>query len=532
MHTEPPVVPSTGLLRQGWVWLLAATVVAGLVHIGCYLFPFEDAYISFRYAENLANGHGFVFNPGGPPVEGFTSFGWVVLLGMLKLCGAAVPDTAVALSVCCGLGLLGMTAAVAARWNGRVDAWIALPPVLLAANGTWAYWSGSGMETPLFVLLLVGGVLLATRSCRRSAFVAAALLALAAIVRPEGAGYAVAVILALLVGRATRKRGMQVLGVFGLVFIPWFLWRWQHFGFPLPNTVYVKASPSSEQVYFGWRYLEECLTSHGYWLVVPALWSALSRRKWDLWARLMAFVLGANVANVILVGGDIFAYYRFLLPAQVLGLVVLVDWVRRLSQRTGLGSSRLRNGLAAGGCVALGAWMLWAGWSPRYSLHGATSESHHTRVVNVDNMNSDYHAIGVWLAETFPPKTVVALNAAGIVPYESRLPTVDMLGLNDTHIAHAVVAGDGAMGHQKHDAGYVLSREPGVVLLGLPELTRDPIHGKQLMRWFGRWWPHLPGDKALFMNAQFQEKYAPHSVQVGSRGWLTFFIRRGSEPTP
>ena len=168
----------------------------------------------------------------------------------------------------------------------------------------------------------------------------------------------------------------------------------------------------------------------------------------------------------------------------------------------------------------------------RGSFPGHCDENSRCGSVPLADSVRDYHAIGVWLAETFPPQTIVALNAAGIVPYESRLPTVDMLGLNDTHIAHAVVAGDGAMGHQKHDAGYVLSREPGVVLLGLPELTREPIHGKQLMRWFGRWWPHLPGDKALFMNAQFQEKYAPHSVQVGSRGWLTFFIRRGSEPTP
>ena len=82
-----------------WLWLLVATAAAGLFHTGLYLFPFEDAYISFRYAENFANGHGFVFNPGGESVEGFTSFLWVLLLGVLNVCGAAVPDTAVALSV-------------------------------------------------------------------------------------------------------------------------------------------------------------------------------------------------------------------------------------------------------------------------------------------------------------------------------------------------------------------------------------------------------------------------------------------------
>ena len=43
---------------------------------GCAtLSPFipDDAYISFRYAENLALGHGLTFNRGEVPVEGFSN---------------------------------------------------------------------------------------------------------------------------------------------------------------------------------------------------------------------------------------------------------------------------------------------------------------------------------------------------------------------------------------------------------------------------------------------------------------------------
>lgn len=532
MHTDTPAAPSMGLLRQPWVWLLGVVMVGGLVHMGLYLLPFEDAYISFRYAENLGNGHGFVFNPGGPPVEGFTSFGWVVLLALVHLLGGVVPDAAVAVSVCCGLGLLGLTAVLTARWQGRVDAWIVLPPALLAANGTWAYWSASGMETPLFVLLVAGAVLLATRSSRRSAILTAIVLGLAAMVRPEGAGYAVAVIAALLSGRESRKRGLWILGGFALVFVPWFVWRWQHFGFPLPNTVYVKSSLSSEQTYLGWRYVEECLTSHGYWLVLPALAAGVWRRTWDVWSRLVAFVLGANLVNAIVVGGDIFPFYRFLLPAQVLGLVILVDGIRRLVAWTGVETAGLRNGLAAGACVLLGMWMLGAGSAPRRSLHGTTLESHHTRIKNVDRMNADYQAIGMWLGQTFPKETVVALNAAGIVPYESGLPTIDMLGLNDSHIAHVdVEPGKGALGHEKHDAKYVLSLAPDVVILGLPTLSIRTIPTTQVGNWFAKWWPFLPGDKDMILDETFQRDYNHYSAQVGLRGWLTFFIRRGSEPT-
>ena len=40
----------------------------------------DDAYIEYRYATNAAHGHGLVYNIGDPPVEGFTSFLWTVLL--------------------------------------------------------------------------------------------------------------------------------------------------------------------------------------------------------------------------------------------------------------------------------------------------------------------------------------------------------------------------------------------------------------------------------------------------------------------
>jgi arabinofuranosyltransferase len=43
---------------------------------------------------------------------------------------------------------------------------------------------------------------------------------------------------------------------------------------------------------------------------------------------------------------------------------------------------------------------------------------------------------GIYLRQNCPPSTLVALNPAGIIPYHSQLPTIDMLGLNDVYIAH------------------------------------------------------------------------------------------------
>lgn len=65
---------------------LAALVVAGLaVAAGLFLSRAqevgvvnEDAFISFRYAQNLLAGDGLVFNPGGQRVEGITNLLWTL----------------------------------------------------------------------------------------------------------------------------------------------------------------------------------------------------------------------------------------------------------------------------------------------------------------------------------------------------------------------------------------------------------------------------------------------------------------------
>jgi hypothetical protein len=59
----------------------------------------------------------------------------------------------------------------------------------------------------------------------------------------------------------------------------------------------------------------------------------------------------------------------------------------------------------------------------------------------------------------------VAVEAAGALPYYSQRPTIDILGLNDRHIASLDVAtiGQGKPGHEKIDIPYVLDRRPDII---------------------------------------------------------------------
>jgi hypothetical protein len=101
----------------------------------CYPFIIDDAFISFRYSENLVRGHGLVFNPG-ERVEGYTNFLWVmVMAGVYALTGESLAWSK-ALGVGANLITLLLTGVAAWRiWGRSPHAWLAfLPPLLLAIN--------------------------------------------------------------------------------------------------------------------------------------------------------------------------------------------------------------------------------------------------------------------------------------------------------------------------------------------------------------------------------------------------------------
>jgi hypothetical protein len=122
--------------------------------------------------------------------------------------------------------------------------------------------------------------------------------------------------------------------------------------------------------------------------------------------------------------------------------------------------------------------------------------------------------------------SLVALNAAGVVPYLSELPSLDMLGLTDVHIAHAPIElGHGVLGHEKHDAAYVLSRKPQLIILGLPELAPSHFGPGDLERWLQRTLRFLPGDRQLLEAEAFRQSYRPARFAL-EHGVLFAFVRR------
>ena len=116
----------------------------------------DDAFISFRYARNMVDGHGLVFNAG-EYVEGYTNFAWTLLMaaGM----GLGVEPEKLSM----GLGLLSYALLILlllyASRRMSIDSGLAISGLPLAALA-WAeheharLFATSGLETMAFVLLV------------------------------------------------------------------------------------------------------------------------------------------------------------------------------------------------------------------------------------------------------------------------------------------------------------------------------------------------------------------------------------------
>ena len=142
----------------------------------------EDAFIYFRVAENLANGHGYVFNAGGERIETGSSPVWQLLLVLTRLLALNPITSAKFLGLILPALSVVLVRVIAFQLSRSKPASL-VSSLLLAINVPFVWWSISGLELPLYSASLLGCVyvLLAERPIK----LWVALVALVSTVRPE-----------------------------------------------------------------------------------------------------------------------------------------------------------------------------------------------------------------------------------------------------------------------------------------------------------------------------------------------------------
>lgn len=150
------VAAGTGYARSVGA-ALAFALAVGLLYYTfsqceCMERQYDDAYITFRYAHNLASGKGLVFNPG-DPTDSASSFLYTILLACIELLGFSnLPRVAAII----GIGAAGVVAALvylASLERTRRPLLSLSLGVIVALHGLIAGWAVSGMETLLYAAL-------------------------------------------------------------------------------------------------------------------------------------------------------------------------------------------------------------------------------------------------------------------------------------------------------------------------------------------------------------------------------------------
>lgn len=194
----------------------------------------DDAYITFRYARNIAEGAGFVYNVG-ERVLGTTTPLWSLALAFLYSLGLRdLPHFAVALGAI--LDGLSSTLIFWVCFRGLNSAiWATLASVLFAISAGAITYTNGGMETPLFVFLVLAAC--AAEIADRP-HISGGAAGLATIARPEGL---IIVVLIAAAESGNAKRLMHFGLAVAATLMPWLVFAILYFGTFVPHSVAAKA---------------------------------------------------------------------------------------------------------------------------------------------------------------------------------------------------------------------------------------------------------------------------------------------------
>ncbi|HEX9373069.1 MAG TPA: glycosyltransferase family 39 protein [Roseiflexaceae bacterium] len=447
------------LLARDAASALALAALALLVTFSGMLWPSwltDDAFISFRYAQNLVAGNGLVYNVG-ERVEGYTNFLWTMLAALALWLGGDIVFLAHAAGLAIGLAIVLLTYWLARRLIG--PAWALVATLIVATSQSVLIYTsrGSGLETGLFTLLALVGSACAIhpRAWRWSGVI----FALATLTRPEGALLMGLTFLHLWLldpsraDRSTIRRFgalLPMLAGYLLIVAPFFLWRASYYGDLLPNTFYAKTGGGLRQALRGLAYAGAFALTLGGPLVLVCFvplargWRAALRR----WRGYLWLLIVAYTCYIVAVGGDHFPGDRFFVPlvpwfalTMADGLEYCYGAVQRLTRARWLAPAALAAILIA--------------YSGNALFRGPAFD---TIVAGDDESVWIWRELGWWFRDHGNPGESMAAMGAGAVAYYSEHTTIDLLGLTDKHIARVQPTnlGAGPAGHEKRDPAYVL----------------------------------------------------------------------------
>ena len=477
-----------GVSRVTWLLLLLFSCYAGifiyrtsfLIDGVRYFSLFDDEMISMRYARNLAQGYGLVWNPGGQRVEGYTNLGWVLFMALVHLTRIQPSKISLVIQIASAVCLLFNLVIVEriARLYTEGDRWATIVAVVMTAfYFPLVNWSLQGTEVGVLTLLIGLAAFNAVDEMRRDTWslrpyllMAAASLTRIDFLVPFGALLALRAI-----GQATDRRRHLLwgAGVWALAAVGQTAFRLAYYGDLVPNTYYLKVAGVAPTVRMARGFLMATQFAAGvHWLLFLIPYAAVAWRR-DAETRLLMGLFSVQVAYSIIVGGDAWENWggsnRFITPVMPLFFVVFcaavtraARWLAQSQLAARLPAVRL---LTAGPTVAavLGICLV------RFNgPHGIESLKQLALIERPGHFTESVKMVrsALTIQRISTREATVAVVWAGTVPYFCERTAIDLLGKSDPVIARSApripagLAGVGEFwpGHNKWDHDYSIGQ--------------------------------------------------------------------------
>ena len=284
-----------------------AMLIVGAVLVHRYVWIMDDAFIYFRYVDNLLfRDVGLVWNPG-EYVEGFTSPLWALILIAWRSSGLDYLQFVLVSSVAAWVALWALLVHLNTVMSRGPTRALNLPLLGIGlCYGSLSFMS-SGLETPLVQLAAACMALYLAKPGPRLETA----VSVSPLVRPE---FALPVGVILLYRWWTEGRFPRSLVVRLLALnLPWLLFRVWYYADLLPNTFYMKDTTWWSQ---GVVYLLDALVPYGALVLVPigiGMWAAVAEKDRQQWLVRAAMVVCAVsvMLYVVRIGGDA-RHFRYL----------------------------------------------------------------------------------------------------------------------------------------------------------------------------------------------------------------------------
>ena len=449
-----------------WERLFPALIGAGGVVIAFIVwqyhlrFPFDDVFITFRYAEHVASGNGIVWNIGGIGrlaglhTEGYTNFLFVSLLAGTRFLTSNLLAVSQIIglfsTIITGLVLYGIGSRARGPKAGfLVAAFYMLTPL------TWIN-ALSGMETSLFVMLIAIAMLCAIQDRLFTAF---GIAFLATLTRPEGALMGMIILVIAVTFRRSTVRCRTLKGTataflfaFFIPLVLYAIWKYFYFDEWLPNSFYVKVLSDSHTLLPGLQYVRLFLVSALVLVTLSCFTQGWRNRVVPLMVLWIVSLLTFYLFVLPLEG----LYDRYLWPVfTVLCITAAIgayDLVQRLHVRS----------FIVPAIIVLVAQITLSMLSPRTQQGLAAHEE--VWDASMDSIVSELKSLPHF------DSLQLAYGDAGYVVYESGIRDIDLFGLNDTRIAHARTKAE--------RAAIIRSERPDIMLL--PVYSNNPSSGDSI----------------------------------------------------